>query len=213
MGGVKVADKIKVLSRLLDRVDVFLIGGGMAYTFLKAAGVSVGEALVHQESVKTAKEFMDRLRMRDKKFFLPVDHLVASAGSAGSVGSAGSAGKKQITFDANVPKGFCPVDIGPKTVELFSQVLAEAKTIFWNGPLGKFEDSECRAGTLSVCSAVVENRSAFKVMGGGDSISAVLKGNLSEGFDYISTGGGATLKYLETGTLPGLESLKMPISK
>ena len=198
-GGVKVSDKIKAISRLIDRVDSILIGGVMAYTFLKAKGVSTGEAFIQQESLKKAEEFINRLEVREKSLLLPVDHVV--------VPMNGDKNQKRVTTDSKVPDGFCPMDIGPKTVELFSNELNKACTIFWNGPVGKFEDSEFSKGTLSMCEAIAQCKNAFRVVGGGDSIAAVLKSNKQESFDYISTGGGAALKYLEQGSLPGIQSL------
>lgn len=196
-GGVKVSDKIKAISRLIDRVDSVLIGGVMAYTFLKAKGVATGEAFIQEESLKAAEEFMERLRVRGKDLLLPVDHVVVPVKREGS----------QLTSDAEIPDGFCPMDIGPKTIELFSQNLQGAKTVFWNGPFGKFEDPLFAKGTLSMCEAIARCEDAFRVVGGGDSIAAVFKLGKQDCFNYISTGGGAALKYLERGTLPGIQSL------
>ena len=196
-GGVKVNDKIKAISRLIDRLDSVLIGGVMAYTFLKVKGVATGEAFIQEESLKAAEEFMNRLCVRGKKLLLPVDHVVIPVSGKGS----------QITSSVEIPKGFCPMDIGPKTVELFSEALQGAKTIFWNGPFGKFEDPLFATGTLSICDAIAQCENSFRVLGGGDSIAAVFKLGKQGCFDYISTGGGAALKYLEQGTLPGIQSL------
>ena len=196
-GGVKVSDKIKAISRLIDRVDSVLIGGVMAYTFLKAKGVTTGEAFIQEESLKAAEEFMERLRVRGKDLLLPVDHVVVPVKGEGS----------QLTSDAEIPDGFCPMDIGPETIELFSQNLQGAKTVFWNGPFGKFEDPLFAKGTLSMCEAIARCEGAFRVVGGGDSIAAVFKLGKQDCFNYISTGGGAALKYLERGTLPGIQSL------
>ena len=198
-GGVKVSDKIKAINRLVERVDSVLIGGLMAYTFLKAKGISTGEAFIQKENLKMAEHFIDRLQMRNKTLLLPVDHIV--------VPMTGDKNKKKITANSEVPKGFYPMDIGPKTVELFSKELNKACTIFWNGPVGKFEDSEFSKGTLSMCETIAKCKNAFRVVGGGDSIAAVLQSGKQECFDYISTGGGAALKYLEEGSLPGIDSL------
>ena len=198
-GGVKVSDKIKVISRLIDRLDSILIGGVMAYTFLKAQGVPMGAGFIQKESLGVAEEFMNRLQIREKKLLLPVDHVVVPV--------TGERDQVQITPDSKVPEGFCPMDIGPKTVKLFSETLTGAGTIFWNGPFGKFEDPLFAKGTLSICESIAKCKNAFRVVGGGDSIVAVLKSEKKEDFDYISTGGGAALKYLEQGTLPGIQSL------
>lgn len=196
-GGVKVSDKIKAISRLVDRLDLVLIGGVMAYTFLKVKGVATGEAFIQKESLKEAEEFMNRLQVRGKKLLLPVDHVVAPVNGKGI----------RITPEVKIPKGFCPMDIGPKTIELFSKHLQGARTVFWNGPFGKFEDPLFATGTLSMCEAITGCEKAFRVVGGGDSIAAVFKLGKQESFNYISTGGGAALKYLERGTLPGIQSL------
>ncbi len=199
IGGVKIGDKIKAISRLMDRVDSVLIGGSMACAFLKADGVYTGEVFVKKESVKVAEDFMNRLRVRGKKLLLPVDHIVVPVN--------GNKNKTQVVSRDAVPKGFCPMDIGPKTSELFASALQKAQTIFWNGPFGKFEDPLFEKGTNSLCEAISACKGAFRVVGGGDSISAVLKSGKNECFDYISTGGGAGLKYLEQGSLPGIQSL------
>ena len=198
-GGVKVSDKIKAISRLVDRLDSVLIGGIMAYTFLKAKGVSTGSAFIQEESLSLAREFIQRLQVRGKKLLLPIDHVVIPA--------HGDPTQKQIISTQDIPEGFCPMDIGPKTVKLFSKALKEAKTIFWNGPFGKFENPLFAEGTMSICSFMADCKEAYRVVGGGDSIAAVLKSGKEKDFDYISTGGGAALKYLEKGSLPGIQSL------
>ncbi len=200
-GGVKVSDKIKIISSLVDRLDSVLIGGVMAYTFLKVKGVPTGEAFIQQESLRVAEEFINRLRVREKELLLPLDHVVVPKG--------GDSSQKQITPGPEVPEGFCPMDIGPKTIACFSQVLKGAGTIFWNGPFGKFEDPVFAKGTLSMCESIAECKNAFRVVGGGNSISAVLKWGKKECFNYVSTGGGAALKYLAHGNLPGIRSLLM----
>ena len=199
VGGVKVNDKIKAISRLVDRLDSVLVGGIMAYTFLKAKGVSTGSAFIQEESLFLAREFMQRLQVRGKKLLLPIDHVVIPA--------HGDHKQKQIISTQDIPEDFCPMDIGPKTVEIFSKALKDAKTIFWNGPFGKFEDPLFAEGTMSICSVMANCKEAYRVVGGGDSIAAILKSGKEKDFDYISTGGGAALKYLEKGSLPGIQSL------
>ena len=226
-GGVKVEDKVKTISQLVDLLDCVLIGGVMAFTFLKARGYAVGGAPVQTDSLKTVEEFMERLRVRGKELLLPVDHVVLPvevyANRAGATGkgprseTTATVSKRLIlehscaglvnTEGPEVPEGFVPVDIGPKTVELFSRALGRARTLFWNGPMGKFEDPAFAKGTFSICSAIAGCDGAFKVVGGGDSLSAVFKSGEQEKFDYISTGGGAALKYLQQGDLPGIQSL------
>ena len=196
-GGVKVSDKVKALSRLIDRLDSILIGGVMAYTFLKVKGIATGGAFIQEESLKAVEEFISRVQMREKELLLPVDHVVVPMGG----------GENYVTDGAEVPEGFCPMDIGPKTIELFSKTMQGARTIFWNGPFGKFEDPLFATGTLSMCETIARCQNTFCVMGGGDSIAAVLKSGKQDCFDYISTGGGAALKYLEQGNLPGIHSL------
>ena len=198
-GGVKVSDKIKTINCLVDRLDSVLVGGVMAYTFLKAKGVFTGEAFIQTESLKAAQEFMNRLQVREKELLLPVDHVVVPVN--------GERSEKRFTSGPEVPKGFCPMDIGPKTIELFSRALNRARTIFWNGPVGKFEDALFANGTLSMCEAIANCKNTFRVVGGGDSIAAVLKLGKQECFDYISTGGGAALTYLEQGSLSGIQNL------
>ena len=201
-GGVKVSDKIKLITRLIDRVDKILIGGVMAYTFLKAKGFSVGGAFVQTESLQTAKDFMERLKLREKELLLPLDHLVVPIN--------GEQKQPQVTSGADVPEGFCPMDIGPKTRASFSRALEGMSTIFWNGPFGKFENPLFAKGTLAVCESIAKCTGAFRVVGGGNSISAVLKSGHKDCFNYISTGGGAALKYLREGSLHGIQSLMYP---
>ncbi len=158
-----------------------------------------GEAFAQEENLKLAEEFMNRLQVRGKKLLLPVDHIVSPVN--------GDKNQARVVPIAEMPKGFCHKDIGPETVKLFSEALSTARTIFWNGPLGQFEDPLFASGTFSICEAISNAKKAFRVVGGGDSLSAVLKSGQQDGFDYISTGGGASLKYLEQGSLPGIQSL------
>ena len=202
VGGVKVSDKIAAISALIDRVDTVLIGGLMAYTFLKVKGIDTGEAFIQKESMHTAEEFMNRLESRGKKILLPIDHVVLPSDI-----SPNDTEKLHITKGPELPTAGKPVDIGPKTIKLFSTALQTASTVFWNGPLGWFEQKPFDKGTMEVCSALARCENAFRVIGGGDSISAVLKSGFTEQFNYISTGGGAALKYLEKGHLPGIQSL------
>ena len=196
-GGVKAEDKIKTLKGLIHRADKVLIGGLMAYTFLKAREPSsfFGRALIEKDSLNLALEFMDRMQTRGKEILLPVDHIVELKGQVKTVSGN------------TLPEGALPMDIGPKTVELFTKALTGAKTIFWNGPLGYFEKQPFDKGSKTLCQEIIKCDKAFRAVGGGDSISAVLQSGLADQFDYISTGGGAALKYLEQGNLPGIENL------
>ncbi len=212
-GGVrKAGDKIKTISALLDRVDTLLIGGVIAYAFLKTQNVSTGDVDIPLGNIPFIEELIQRLREKKKKLFLPVDHVIVPKKLIASYSQSGFSEdiKKhvQVTETQEIPDGFYPVDIGPKTRILFGQALKEAKTIFWNGPLGWFEEPTFAEGTLCVCQEIADLTDTFRVVGGGDSIAAVFQMGYAEHFNYISTGGGAALKYLETGTLPGIQSLK-----
>ena len=202
IGGVKASDKIPAINALIDRVDTVLIGGLMAYTFLKVKGIFTGEVPIQKGSMSVAKEFISRLEARGKRILLPVDHVILPPGV-----SPNEREQLFVTEGPELPNVGQAVDIGPKTIKLFSTALQNASTIFWNGPFGWFEQKPFDKGTMELCAAVANCRNAFRVVGGGDSISAVLQSGLSEQFDYISTGGGAALKYLEQGSLPGIQSL------
>jgi len=198
LGGAKVSDKIGVVDGLLDKVDVFLVGGGMAYTFLKAQGIEVGSSLVEAEALKSARAVLAKIEASGKKILLPVDHVVAdemkeTAQTFTTKSSAIGAGKK----------GF---DIGPATVEAFEREVLRAKTIFWNGPMGVFEMEPFRNGTDKLAKAIAYS-GAFTVVGGGDSAAAVARLDLASRFTHVSTGGGASLEFLEGIELPGLKAL------
>ncbi len=202
IGGSKVRDKIEATKQMIDRLDFLVVGGVVAYTFLKAKGFHVGSAFVQEDSLFSVKEIINRMEERNKALFLPVDHVVTSQGNNGKK-------KKEYVVGQNIPNDFCPVDIGPKTLGMFSRALKKANTIFWTGPMGNFEKSDFAEGTMKLCQILAEHKKAFRVIGGGDSIAAVLKSGQADQFNYISTGGGASLKYLSEGKLPGVESLKM----
>ena len=197
IGGVKIGDKIKTLNRLVDQLDILLIGGVMAHVFLKAKGENM-PGITQDGVIAEALNLMDRLESRGKQILLPVDHWL-SEGEESS--------PRVLCKNSNIPSGFFPMDIGPQTVKLFSETLQKAKTIFWNGPMGLFEDDRFAEGTMRMSEVVAGCKDAFRIVGGGDSIAAVLKSGKSDSFDYVSTGGGAALKYLQTGTLPGIDSL------
>lgn len=197
LGGAKVSDKIPVIENLLTKVNTLLIGGAMAYTFLAAKGVEVGASLIEPEKFHLASKILKRAVERNVKIVLPLDHLIAK--------DAGSKG--EVSLLERIAPGFMGFDIGPKTLELYSKIIAEAGTIFWNGPLGMFEVEAFSAGTLGIARAVAAS-GAISVAGGGDSLAAIQKTGLASQFTHLSTGGGATLEYLEGKKLPGLEALE-----
>lgn len=201
MGGAKVSDKISVIERLLDSVDSLIIGGAMAYTFLAAKGIPIGKSRVEKDRVQFAKEVLRRFETRGKEILLPVDHFASS--------SFDDLSDLAVTLGESIPEGKMGLDIGPKTIELFSASLLKAKTIFWNGPMGVFERSELSQGTFAVAQAIAES-DAISVVGGGDSAAAANASGYAERFSHISTGGGAGLEFLEGVKLPGLEILRPP---
>lgn len=195
LGGAKISDKIGVIENLLGKVDVLLIGGGMANTFFKAQGYEVGESLVEDESLDTARDMLARA---GGKLVLPVDAVVADAFSA-------DAQSKVVEVNA-VPAGWRILDIGPKTVDLFKEKLAGAKTVVWNGPMGVFEFPRFATGTVEIAKAVADLE-AMTIIGGGDSVAAVEQAGLADKMSHISTGGGASLEFLEGKVLPGIAAL------
>ncbi|MFN8791541.1 MAG: phosphoglycerate kinase [Bdellovibrionales bacterium] len=199
LGGAKVSDKIAVIEKLLDVVDGFVIGGAMAYTFLKAMNHSVGKSLVEQDKVRYAAEMIERIKARNKSLLLPVDHLITT--------DLHNTRDLKTTSDANIPDGYLGVDIGPKTISQFQAALSKAKTIFWNGPMGVFETPEMAKGTFAVARMLAE-ADAMKVVGGGDSAAAAEASGFASRMTHISTGGGASLEYLQGDALPGLEALR-----
>ena len=201
LGGAKVSDKIGVIENLMPKVDGFLVGGGMAFTFLRARGISVGDSLVEEDRVDTARALLDRAGTDGKTFLLPVDVVVARNTSAGGE-------TKTVAADA-IEEGWRGLDIGPKTARAFSVEVATARTIVWNGPLGVFEDPRFAAGTTLVALAVAESTEggAFSVVGGGDSAAAMASAGVADRITHISTGGGASLEFLEGKELPGIAAL------
>ncbi len=199
IGGAKVSSKIDVLDSLLDKADAFVIGGGMAYTFLKEQGYTIGNSMVENDYAETARTFLANAEKRGVKVLLPLDHVVASEFSD-------SAAPESID-DVNIPDGKLALDIGPKTVKEVGKLLSGAKTVVWNGPMGVFEFDAFANGTLDVAHMVAECKGTT-VVGGGDSVAAVNKFNLADKIDHVSTGGGASLEYLEGKALPGVVALK-----
>lgn len=202
IGGAKVSDKLGVLENLINFVDSILIGGGMAYTFLAAKGIDIGNSIVEPDKFHSARRIIERAETKGKKLILPVDHVVAEEANASA--------PTKTTSSVDIPKGMIGLDIGPKTRDLFSAEINKARTIFWNGPLGMFELQPFAAGTLHVARAIAST-SAMTIVGGGDSISAVKKSGLADKMSHLSTGGGASLEFIEGKTLPGIAALEVSI--
>jgi phosphoglycerate kinase len=198
LGGAKVSDKIGVIENLLDKVTTLLIGGGMAYTFLKAKGFGIGKSLVEEDQIQFSLGLLDKAKGK-VKFILPSDHIAAERMDAQA--------KTQVVKNAKIPSDWVCLDIGPETVKVFSEEIKSAKTIVWNGPMGVFEMEPFSQGTFAIAKAVAES-SAFSIVGGGDSVAAVNKAGVAEKISHISTGGGASLEFLEGKKLPGIEALR-----
>ncbi|WP_278336157.1 phosphoglycerate kinase [Clostridium cylindrosporum] len=197
LGGAKVSDKIGVINNLLEKVDRLIIGGGMAYTFLKAMGVKIGSSLVEEEKVDYAKEMLEKAEAKGVKVYLPVDHVVATEFKA-------DADSKVVEGD--IEDGFMGLDIGPKSISEFEGALKDAKTVIWNGPMGVFEMEKFAAGTKEVAK-VLASISGTTIIGGGDSAAAVEQLGFADKMSHISTGGGASLEFLEGKVLPGVAAL------
>ncbi len=200
LGGAKVGDKIGVIRNLMDKVDSLIIGGGMAYTFLKAQGQEIGKSLLEADKIELAKQLLTEAKKRNLKFLLPVDHVVAVKPEANAV-------IQQIGEGQPIPADKMALDIGPKTIELFSDEISTARTIVWNGPMGVFEVPGFSKGTFKIAQAVADNGAAISIVGGGDSVAAVHAANVADKITHISTGGGASLEFLEGKKLPGVEAL------
>ena len=205
LGGAKVSDKLKVIKNLLGKVDTLIVGGGMAYTFLKAKGQKVGASLCEDDQLAYAKEMLDAAAAKGIKFLLPVDNVVANKFPAEKDAS-------DVTLkvtEGDIEDGWMGLDIGPKTIALFSDAVKAAKTVVWNGPMGCFEFAPLAKGTFGVCDAVatVKANGGTSIIGGGDSVSAVKKSGKAAEMTHISTGGGASLEFLEGKILPGVAAL------
>ena len=197
LGGAKVSDKLAVVKNLLDKVDTLIIGGGMAYTFLKAQGHDVGGSLCELDQLDYANAMVEKAKANGKQLLLPVDNVAADKFDA-------EASTQLVGND--IPEGWMALDIGPKTTELYAAAIKGAKTVVWNGPMGCFEMKKFADGTTGVCKAVAES-GAVSIIGGGDSVSAVNKSGLADKMTHISTGGGASLEFLEGKELPGVAAL------
>ncbi|MCM8818492.1 MAG: phosphoglycerate kinase [Candidatus Omnitrophica bacterium] len=199
LGGAKVADKIGIVKNLLDKVDTIITGGVMAYTFIKAKNWEIGDSKVEEEAIPLAKEIIKEINKRHLEFHTPLDHVVVQKISEDAISI--------VTERGTVPHGWIGVDIGPSAIEEYTDCIKRAKTIFWNGPMGIYEIEKFAKGTIEIAKAIGRT-DAFSVIGGGDSVAAVNKAGVADKISHICTGGGASLEFLERGTLPGLEVLK-----
>jgi phosphoglycerate kinase len=200
LGGAKVSDKLEVIENLIPRVDALLIGGAMAYTFLRARGVPVGKSLVEEDLLDTARDLERRAKEKGLRLEVPTDHVVAPKLEAGASSDVLAVGDAAIGDRMGL-------DIGPKTIQTYREVILGAKTVIWNGPMGVFEIDQFAAGTIEIAKAVASVKGTT-VIGGGDSIAAVVKAGVADRITHISTGGGASLEFLGGRTLPGVEALK-----
>ncbi|MDX2246232.1 MAG: phosphoglycerate kinase [Bacteroidia bacterium] len=201
MGGAKVSDKILIIENLLDRVDYLLIGGGMAFTFLRAKGFKVGKSLLEEDKILTAASLLKKAAAKNVKILTPVDSVVSDV--------FGEDGKIAVVRNEDFPDDMMGLDIGPQTFEYYYDTILQSKIILWNGPMGVFEMEKFAKGTMAVAEAVVKatKNGSFSLIGGGDSAAAIAKAGLEDEVSYVSTGGGALLEYLEGKVLPGIEAL------
>jgi phosphoglycerate kinase len=199
IGGAKISSKIGVLNSLVDKVDALFVGGGMTYTFLKALNFSVGNSIIEEDFVKEAKKIIEKCDKKQVRLYLPLDLIIANDFN-------NNAKTQIITTDENIPDGWQGMDIGPKTIKKWLNILKEAKTILWNGPLGVFEFDNFSKGTNEIAKGI-STIECTSIIGGGDSIAAINKLGIANKFTHISTGGGASLEFIEFGTLPGIEAL------
>lgn len=198
IGGAKISGKIDVLMALSEKVDAIIVGGGMVYTFYRAMGLPVGDSLVEEDRIDLAKSTIDKVKARGVRFLLPVDHIVADSFSAEA--------STKIVGEDGIEAGWMALDIGPESSKLFAEEIRKAKTVVWNGPMGCFEMAPFAEGTLAVTRAIAET-DCVSIIGGGDSVSAVNKSGLADKMTHISTGGGASLEFLEGKELPGIVAL------
>ena len=198
LGGAKVSDKIKVIEHLLDEVDILIIGGGMAYTFLKAQGHSIGKSLCEDDKLEYALDMIEKAKKNGVQLLLPIDHVEGAAFAADT--------ERKVVKE--IEDGRMGMDIGPETIELYTKALTGAKTVVWNGPMGVFEWEAFENGTLGICKAVAQLKDATTVVGGGDSVNAVTRLGYADRMTHISTGGGASLQFLEGRELPGIAAVE-----
>ncbi|TCD00808.1 phosphoglycerate kinase [Pedobacter psychroterrae] len=202
MGGAKVSDKILLIESLLDKVDNLIIGGGMAYTFAKALGGEIGTSLLEEDRMALCLELLDKAKTKGVNLILPLDTVIAD--------KFDNEANKDTVDTGQIPADWMGLDIGPKTIDLFSKTIKESKTLLWNGPMGVFEMANFEQGTRAIAEAVVDatqSNGAFSLIGGGDSAAAIAKFNLEDQVSYVSTGGGALLEYMEGKELPGVKAI------
>jgi phosphoglycerate kinase len=201
IGGAKVSDKILLLDKLVDIVDTLIIGGGMAFTLLKSQGAKIGNSLVEDDKLDLATEFLEKAKSKGVKVLLPEDSVIAD--------KFDNAANVQTISSFEIPDGWMGLDIGPKAIGLFKSAIENSKSILWNGPMGVFEMSNFSHGTMQIANSVAlaTKNGAFSLVGGGDSVSALNQSGNSEHVSHVSTGGGATLEYLQGNVLPGVEAI------
>lgn len=202
VGGAKVSDKILIIEQLMDKADNILIGGGMAFTFVKALGGQIGKSLCEDDRLEIARQLIGKAKVKGVNLCIPVDAVIAD-------NFANDAATREVQID-QIPEGWMGLDIGKRTIELFGGIIKQSKTILWNGPMGVFEMSSFEKGTRQAAFDIVEatKNGAYTLIGGGDSVAAINKYNLSDQVSYVSTGGGALLEYIEQGTLPGVKAIE-----
>jgi len=201
LGGAKVSDKIKIIKRLLPQVDHMLIGGAMAYPFLAAKGIEVGKSMCNEEDVKLAKMILNG--SGKEKIRIPLDHVTSKSLD----------GNATQCKDQDIPADAIGLDIGERTIREYSNLISQAKTVMWNGPMGLFEKEQFSNGTFALAKAISENSDCFSLVGGGDSVNAINKSGLGSKISHISTGGGASLEFIEEGSLPGINALKFGVQE
>ena len=201
IGGAKVSDKIMIIEQLMNKANNIIIGGGMAFTFVKAMGGQIGKSLCEDDKIEVAKELLQTAKSKGVNLYIPTDAVIAD-------NFANEANKKTIKIN-NIPDGWMGLDIGPETIKKYDEVIRSSKTILWNGPMGVFEMSSFEQGTKAIAYSIVEatKTGAYSLIGGGDSVAAINKYNMGEQVSYVSTGGGALLEYIENGSLPGVKAI------
>jgi phosphoglycerate kinase len=202
MGGAKVSDKILILEEMLNIADRIIIGGGMSFTFIKALGGNIGKSLCEEDRLETALQILKDAKTKGVEIYLPVDSVVAD-------NFANDANIKTVDVK-NIPDGWMGLDIGPATEKIYAEAISTSKTILWNGPMGVFEMSSFESGTKSMAHAIADatSKGSYSLIGGGDSVAAINKYHLADKVSYVSTGGGALLEYIESGTLPGVVAVE-----
>ena len=202
IGGAKVSDKILIIEQLMSKADTILIGGGMAFTFIKASGGQIGKSLCEDDRLEVAKELIKKAKEKNVNLCIPVDAIIAD-------NFANNANKKEVDIN-QIPDGWMGLDIGSKTIKMFGDIINNSKTILWNGPMGVFEMNSFENGTKQAAFDIVEatKAGAYSLIGGGDSVAAINKYHLADRVSYVSTGGGALLEYIENGTLPGVQAIE-----